>query len=129
MMSQDYFEVLSLNASRIRNLGRIRDLLAFIMLLEPKVVFIQEIHIAGALQIFSPHFQVYVNMEPRAYDTDGVGIVTIIKHDIRVLENIIGSEGRILGLKIANVQLWHVYPISGSGFKKDREIFFRESII
>ena len=127
-MSQDYFGVLSLNASRIRNLGRIRDLYAFILVLDPKVVFIQEIHIAGALQIFSPHFQVYVNMESRAYATDGVGIVTIVRHDIRVLENIIGSEGRILGLKIANVQLWHVYPISGRGFKKDRETFFRETL-
>ena len=127
-MIQEYFKVLSINASRIRNLGRIRELYAFIMLLDAEVVFIQEIYIAGALQVFSPHFQVYVNMEPRAYDTDGVGIVTIIKHEIKVLENIIGSEGRILGLKIANVQLWHVYPISGSGFKKEREIFFRETL-
>ena len=86
--------------------------------------FIQEISISGALQIFSPHFQVYANMESRALSTDGVGMVTIIRRDIKVLESIIGSEGRILGIKIMNVQLWHIYPISGSGFKKEREIFF-----
>ena len=67
-------------------------------------------------------------METRAHYTDGVGIVTIVKRDIKILESIIGSEGRILGLKIPNVQLWHVYPISGSGHKKDRELFFRETL-
>ena len=127
-MSSDNFKILSLNASRIQNLDRIRDLLAYILILNPKVCYIQEISISGAIRIFSSHFQVYVNMEDRAYATDGVGIVTIIKHDIKVLDSIIGAEGRILGIKILNVQLWHVYPISGSGFKKDREIFFRETL-
>ena len=55
-MSQDYFGVLSLNASRIRNLGRIRDLYAFILLLDPKVVFIQEIHIAGAFSSLCKYY-------------------------------------------------------------------------
>jgi hypothetical protein len=75
------------------------------MLYEPAVVFIQEISIANALQVFSQHFQVYVNMEPRAQFTDGLGIVTIVRHDIKVWESIIGSEGRILGIKVSNVQL------------------------
>ena len=79
MISSEHFEVLSLNASRIQNLDRIRDLLAYILILNPKVCYIQEISIAGAIRIFSSHFQVYVNMEDRAYATDGVGIVTIIK--------------------------------------------------
>ena len=94
-MSSEHFKVLSLNASRIQNLDRIRDLLAYILILNPKVCYIQEISIAGAIRIFSSHFQVYVNMEDRAYATDGVGIVTIIKHDIKVLDSIIGAEGRI----------------------------------
>mgnify|MGYP001405368453 CR=1 FL=1 len=37
-MSQEHFKVLSINASRIRNLGRIRELYAFIMLLVAEVV-------------------------------------------------------------------------------------------
>ena len=127
-MGSEYFSVLSINASRIRNLSRINDLLGFIMLHDPNIAFIQEISIVGALEVFSPHFQVFVNMEPRAHLTDGVGIVTIVRHDIKVIESIIGSEGRILGIKILNVQLWHVYPISGGGHKKDREVFFRETL-
>ena len=98
------------------------------MLYEPAVVFIQEINIAGALQVFSHHFQVYVNMEPRAQFTDGLGIVTIVRHDIKVWESIIGSEGRILGIKVSNVQLWHVYPFLRSAYKKEREIFVRETL-
>ena len=127
-MNSEYFNILSLNASRIQSLDRIRALLVYILVWNPKVCFIQEIGISGALQIFSPHFQVYANMESRALSTDGVGMVTIIRRDIKVLESIIGSEGRILGIKIMNVQLWHIYPISGSGFKKEREIFFRETL-
>lgn len=122
------FNVISINASRIRNLDRIKDLLVFVLLHNPSVAFIQEINICGALKVFSPHFQVYVNMESRAHYTDGVGIVTVVRPDIKILESIIGSEGRILGIKIPDVQLWHVYPISGGGHKKDRERFFRETL-
>ena len=46
---------------------------------------------------------------------------------LHVIEDLIlGSSGRILGVKLENIQIWNVYPKSGSAFKRDREIFFRE---
>ena len=39
-----------------------------------------------------------------------------------------GYNGRILGLKLRETQIWNVYPPSGSGFKTNREKFFREDL-
>ena len=41
---------------------------------------------------------------------------------------IIGKNGRIIGVKINDVQIWNIYPISGTGHKKDRDIFFKETL-
>ena len=34
------------------------------------------------------------------------------------------NHGRIIGIKLSNVQVWNVYAASGSGNKKARESFF-----
>ena len=80
----------------------------------------------SALKVFSGKFQVFINFE--ADSRDGIGIVTLVKKGITVSDNIIAKNGRIIGLKIYNMQLWNIYPPSGSQFKKDREIFFRETL-
>ena len=52
----------------------------------------------------------------------------MIRNEVKILDSIIGKKGRILGLKINEVQIWNIYPISGTGHKKDRDIFFKETL-
>ena len=47
---------------------------------------------------------------------DAVGIVTLIKKGITILDSIIGKGGRIIGIKVKNIQIWNVYPKSGSNY-------------
>ena len=118
--------IFNFNASRCSNLGRIQQFYDFFEQYSPTFVCIQEINIASALKMFSSNYQVHVNMEQ---DTrDGIGIVTLVKNGIAIQDAIIGKNGRIIGLKVQNMQIWNVYPKSGSAFKKDREKFFRETL-
>ena len=55
-------------------------------------------------------------------------MVTLINNKINIGDIIIGKSGRIIGVKINDVQIWNVYPISGTGQKKDRDIFFKETL-
>ena len=114
------------NASRCSNLIRLQQFYDFFEPYNPTMVCIQEINVISALRVFSNNYQIFVNMEQGA--VDGIGIVTLVKKGIKVTDVIIGQNGRIIGLKILNVQLWNVYPKSGSAYKKDREIFFRETL-
>ena len=125
-MENQSFMLLNLNASRIRNEVRIRNLLNFIISYEASLVCIQEIHIVNALRVFSSLFQVYVNIESNS--NDGIGIITLVKNGIKVSDQIIGINGRIIGLKIECIQLWNVYPPSGTEHKRNREVFFRETL-
>ena len=43
-------------------------------------------------------------------------------------DRIFVENGRIIGLKAQNLQVWNIYPKSGSEFKKNREIFFSEKL-
>ena len=96
----------------------------FINQYDPIFVAIQEINIASALKIFSEKFQVLVNIEESS--KDGIGIVSLIKKDINIVDTIVGVNGRIIGIKIKNAQFWNIYPQSGTNFKNRREVFFRE---
>ena len=70
--------------------------------------------------MFSEKFQVFINIEPDS--KDGIGIVTLVKRGLVVSDNIIGLNGRIIGLKTLNIQLWNIYPPSGSQFKKSPKV-------
>ena len=120
------FNVLNFNASRTSNLSKIENFLSFLDPYDPIFVSIQEINIFNALKVFSKKFQVLVNIENDS--KDGIGIVSLVKKGIPILDSIIGLNGRIIGLKLRDIQLWNVYPQSGSGFKASREKFFREDL-
>ena len=125
-MELNSLTIMNFNASRTSNLGKIDNFLQFLGPYNPSVVNIQEINVKSALKMFSSHFQVIVNIEIEA--KDGIGIVTLIKKGIQILDTIIGKNGRIIGIKVMNVQIWNVYPKSGSAFKNERETFFREEL-
>ena len=125
-MDTSSFNVLNFNAYRTRNLGKIDNFRNFLDGYDPVFVCIQEIHVMGALKVFSTKFQVLVNIEENS--NDGIGIVSLVKKGLHISDSIIGKNGRIIGLKVRDMQVWNVYPHSGSGFKKAREIFFREEL-
>ena len=121
-----YINIYNFNAFRSRNLVRLREFYDFFEYYEPNFVFIQEINVASALQVFSDKFQVYVNLELNS--EDGIGIVTLVRKNVVVEDIIIGLNGRVIGVKTNICQFWNVYPKSGSGFKNQREVFFREEL-
>ena len=95
--------------------GKVLELFEAIKPYEPNIVFIQEIAINMALKVFGPHFQVFINIETPS--NDGVGIVTLIDKQIKVIDHKIGEEGRTIGVKTREIQFWNVYPKSGTNNK------------
>ena len=125
-MTESSLNIFNFNASRCSNLFKIESFLGFFGEYDPLCICIQEINVKSALKVFSQKYQVFINIENGA--KDGVGIVTLIKKGLKILDSIIGLNGRIIGIKLCNMQIWNVYPKSGTGFKNEREIFFREQL-
>ena len=125
-MAINSFNFLNFNASRCKSIVKMETFSSFLDDYDPLFVCIQEIHVSGALKVFSNKYQIFINLESNS--NDGVGIVTLIKNGLNILDSIIGLNGRIIGIKVQNIQIWNVYPKSGSGFKKERELFFREQL-
>ena len=124
MDSHAYFNVFNFNAYRSSNIMRIQQFYDFFSEYDPSFICIQEINVKSALKVFSDKYQVFINCEEGSQD--GIGIVSLVKKGLKISDIIISQNGRIIGLKILNIQLWNVYPKSGSIFKKEREVFFRE---
>ena len=118
------FKILSLNARRFERQDKILNIKHFCELSSADVICFQEIHITTALKIFSSQYQVYVNFN----NNQDIGIVTVVKKGFKIIDFAMCNQGRIIGIKLSNTQIWNVYAASGSGNKKERESFFRESL-
>ena len=86
---------------------------------KPSIVCFQEINVISALEVFSNNFHVIVNLDLNV--KDNIGIVTLLAKEFKILDTIIGLNGRILGVKIEDIQIWNVYPQSGTENKNNRE--------
>ena len=122
----DNFILININASRISNIQRVTDLLNLILVYNASVICIQEINVFSALKVFQKYFQVVVNYDLQS--NSNIGIVTLISNNILLSDQILSLDGRILGVKSKNFQIWNVYPISGGENRKNRETFFREGL-
>lgn len=122
----DQLKILNLNAYRMVDTTKIQGILSMIQMYLPSVVTIQEIHIVHALQVFSSHYQVIVNIEETAKDK--IGMCTLVSKEIKIRDTVIAANGRIIGVKLKQVQIWNIYPKSGSQHKNLREIFFRQDL-
>ena len=130
-MMGDYINLFSFNAFRTRSVIRIREVYDFFESYEPTFVFIQEINVASALQVFSDRFQVFINLEQKS--EDGIGVVTLVRKNVDVEDIIVGFfflyfNSWIIGVKTRLCQFWNIYPKSGSGYRNQRELFFREEL-
>ena len=83
LIKMEYFTIVNLNASRCSNVCKIREIYDFIASYRPTIVGIQEINISSALKTFTGVYQVYCNIENNS--KDGIGIVTLVKHGIKVM--------------------------------------------
>ena len=115
---------LNFNAYRAVDPKRIAEFANMIEIHKASVITIQEIHVQNCLKIFSGKFQVFVNLEHDSKTL--IGICTLIRKDIKVLDYCICQNGRIIGIKLSDLQIWNIYPKSGTNNKREREIFFRE---
>ena len=116
------------NAHRIKCKDKIKNLKLLLQDWDPTIVYVQEIGIFTAMEVFKPDFQVYINFEEDAMEKDGIGIATLVKEGVNVTDLIIGEEGRTIGLKTGDAQFWNIYPKSGSGERIWREKYFRETL-
>ena len=80
-----------------------------------------------ASRVFKEYYQVIINGDDNM--GEGIGIMTLIDKNIYIEGTILGNTGRIIGIRLKNIQIWNIYPISGSGNKNKRELFFREDLI
>ena len=78
------------------------------------------------MKVFRNQFQVYINYDLKG--NNNIGIVTLVKKDLQVVDQLFSLDGRILGIKCQHIQIWNVYPLSGAENKKNRETFFRENL-
>ena len=122
----DQLKLLNINAYRMVDITKIQGILTMMKVYSPSLVTIQEIHIVHALQVFSSHYQVIVNIEHTSKDK--IGMCTLVNKELKIKDKIITSNGRIIGVKLKQVQIWNIYPKSGSQHKNLREIFFRQDL-
>ena len=123
-MGTNNLKILSLNCRRFERQEKLLNIKYFCELHSADVCCFQEAFIPNVLKVFSHDFQVYVNFDKNQQ----IGVAVLIKKQIRILDFAMCDQGRIIGIKFFNLQVWNVYAPSGSGNKKARETLFRESL-
>ena len=126
-MNPSCIKVFNFNASRISSLRRIRSVQAMFEALNPDLISIQEIAIKGSVDIFSSKYHVFVNIGENS--SDGIGMVTLVRRHLIVDDFIVGGHGRMIGIKLGDLQYWNVYLPSGTNHKSVREKFLKETLL
>ena len=121
-------KIITANAHRISSEDKIKVLKSLLKGWNPTIVYLQEIGVVTAMEVFKPEYQVFINFQEGAMDNKGIGIATLVKEGVNVTDMIFGEEGRTIGLKTGDAQFWNIYPKSGSGEKNWREKYFRETL-
>ena len=117
----------TINFSRLSNGVKLLKILEQLEKYNIDIICGQEIDIFSAVNFFSQKYQVFVNWDVKS--KSNIGICTLIKKELKVLDKIYSLNGRIIGLKLKNIQIWNIYPQSGSEYRKDRGLFFNEILV
>ena len=119
-------KIISINFCRIRNGSKILEILEKFEKYGIDIYCIQEIDVESAVKYLKNKYQIIINWDLSSKSK--VGIVTLVKKGLILKDTIVGQNGRILGIKLQNCQIWNIYPPSGSEFRKAREIFFNDTM-
>ena len=117
----------TINFSRLSNGVKLLKILEQLEKYNIDIICGQEIDIFSAVKFFSQKYQVFVNWDVKS--KSNIGICTLIKKEFKVFEKIYSMNGRIIGIKLENMQIWNIYPPSGSEFRKERGTFFNEILV
>ena len=123
-MSASQFRIITLNCRRFERYDKVINIKNFCELYSPDVICFQEVFIPNYLAAFSENYEVYINVE----QNQRIGIAIALRKGIKIMDFAMCNHGRIMGIKLSNTQIWNIYAASGSGNKKARELFFRETL-
>ena len=123
-MGASQFVILSLNCRRFERYDKLINIKNYCDLYSPDLICFQEVFVPNYLTIFSEDYEVFANVETN----QKIGTALAIRKGIRIMDFAMCNLGRIIGIKLSNIQVWNVYAASGSGNKKVRESFFRETL-
>ena len=123
-MGASQFVILSLNCRRFERYDKLINIKNYCDLYSPDLICFQEVFVPNYLSIFSEDYEVFANVETN----QKIGTALAIRKGIRIMDFAMCNLGRIIGIKLSNIQVWNVYAASGSGNKKVRESFFRETL-
>ena len=119
--------LVTVNFSRLSNGVRLLKVLEQLEKYNIDVFCGQEIDIFSAVKFFGQKYQVFVNWDVKG--KSNIGICTLVKKELKVFEKIYSLNGRIIGIKLENMQIWNIYPPSGSEYRKERGTFFNEILV
>lgn len=120
-------KIFNFNAYRISDFNRLCKIFSIIESFQCDIITVQEVNIVTALKLLRDKFHLVVNIEQNT--VDNIGIITCVRKTIPYkFDHIIGSNGRIIGVRLGTTQIWNIYPKSGTNNKQSREIFFRQDL-
>ena len=103
-MNSSALKILSLNCRRFERHEKLLNIKIFCDLSFPDLVCLQEVFIPNVIKVFDQHYQVYVNFEKNQH----IGIAVAIRKEIEIMDFVMCDQGRIIGIKLSNTQVWNV---------------------
>ena len=118
-MGASQFVILSLNCRRFERYDKLINIKNYCDLYSPDLICFQEVFVPNYLSIFSEDYEVFANVETN----QKIGTALAIRKGIKIMDFAMCNLGRIIGIKLSNIQVWNVYAASGSGNKKSENPF------
>lgn len=121
-MTNKQLKIASININRILLDSRKKLLLNYCLDQNLDVVGLQEVRFQDG-EMFEPNYTFISNSEP---ERGGTGM--LIRKEIKISNIIRGGEGRILCVKIENINFVNIYAPAGSHWKEERNVFFQTTL-
>ena len=91
----------------------------------PDIVFLQEVSIRDLYDKIKKEYRAFFSISKESID--GIGTMTLTRKEYRIYDSMMDKDGRVVAVKLNDLQIWNLYPLSG-GAKKERETFFNQTL-
>ena len=118
-------DILSFNTRRFSSQSKLDQVRGFFDEINPDIILVQEAPINKMHFLLSQQYEAFFNISSDSLDN--IGIIMMVHKKYKVYDLIIGEEGRSIGVKLNDAQIWNIYPQSGS--RSERENFFNELLV